>query len=381
MFPRAAAFSIPPRTDSGLPWRVALLLCLSALLLNACGSAPKPQTGGAGNRGAAVSGAHQSGGSYKIGKPYKVAGKWYHPRAEPDYDRVGVASWYGHPFHGRRTANGEVYDMEAMTAAHTTLPLPSYVEVTNLDNGRATVLRVNDRGPFVAGRIIDVSRRAAQELGFYNQGTARVRVRVIGAPPSDPIMVAAAQPVPPQRRAAAPARASARAAAPATTAAAPVAAVAAAPVIAAPLPPPAASARALPPAPAPEEAPPVVAAPPVTAPVAAPVAASAPVVLANAAPALYIQAGAFADAANAERLRLSLVALGPAEVSPAQVSGRAFHRVRIGPLASAAEASRTLARLQALGHAEARLVMERPAGARSSGADWAGGAVRRAGLP
>ena len=116
-------------------------------------------------------------GAYKVGKPYKVNGVWYQPAADPYYDRVGVASWYGRDFHGKRTANGEKFDMNAMTAAHTTLPLPSYVLVTNLDNGRRAVLRVNDRGPFARGRIIDVSRRAAQVLGFERNGTARVRVQ------------------------------------------------------------------------------------------------------------------------------------------------------------------------------------------------------------
>ena len=87
----------------------------------------------------------------KIGRPYQVSGVWYYPRMQPDYDETGIASWYGHPFHGRKTANGETYDMNALTAAHKTLPLPTDVRVTNLENGRSIVLRVNDRGPFVAG--------------------------------------------------------------------------------------------------------------------------------------------------------------------------------------------------------------------------------------
>ncbi len=94
-------------------------------------------------------------GSYKIGKPYQVAGVWYYPKVDYDYDEIGIASWYGHPFHGRYTANGEIFDEDAISAAHTTLPLPSLVRVTNLDNDRALIVRVNDRGPFVAGRIID----------------------------------------------------------------------------------------------------------------------------------------------------------------------------------------------------------------------------------
>lgn len=116
---------------------------------------------------------------FKIGQPYEVKGVWYTPEADYGYDRTGVASWYGRQFQGRYTANGEVYDLNELTAAHTTLPLPCVVEVTNLANGRALRLRVNDRGPFADGRIIDVSRRAAQLLGFERTGTAEVRVRVL----------------------------------------------------------------------------------------------------------------------------------------------------------------------------------------------------------
>ena len=113
----------------------------------------------------------------KVGNPYKVAGVWYYPKEEPYYDETGYASWYGKDFHGKLTANGEVYNMNALTAAHKTLPMPSYVKVTNLDNNRSIVLRVNDRGPFVAGRLIDVSRRGAQLLGFQKQGVTRVRIQ------------------------------------------------------------------------------------------------------------------------------------------------------------------------------------------------------------
>jgi rare lipoprotein A len=118
---------------------------------------------------------------YKVGDPYEVAGVWYYPRVDPDYDETGVGSWYGLPFHGRDTANGETYDMNELTAAHKTLPMPTMVRVTNLENGRSLVLRVNDRGPFVNGRIIDVSRRAAQLLGFEIKGTAKVRVQAMSA--------------------------------------------------------------------------------------------------------------------------------------------------------------------------------------------------------
>jgi len=116
-------------------------------------------------------------------KPYQIKGIWYYPQVDPDYDVKGIGSWYGEQFHNRRTANGEIFDMDAVSAAHKTLPLPSLVEVTNLDNGRRMVVRVNDRGPFVGDRVIDLSRAAADQLGYRRQGVARVRVRYIGPAP------------------------------------------------------------------------------------------------------------------------------------------------------------------------------------------------------
>ncbi len=116
---------------------------------------------------------------YKLGKPYKVAGIWYYPKDEPNYERQGVASWYGPKFHGRLTANGELFDMNRLSAAHPSLPLPSLVEVTNMDNGKSVVVRVNDRGPFAHGRLIDLSRAAAEELGYRDKGLANVKVRYL----------------------------------------------------------------------------------------------------------------------------------------------------------------------------------------------------------
>ena len=110
-------------------------------------------------------------------RAYQIRGRWYHPEEQPNYDETGMASWYGDQFHGRPTATGERFDMNALTAAHKTLPLPGLVEVTNVANGRTVVLRVNDRGPFVDNRIIDLSRGAAEELGIKAQGHAAVRVR------------------------------------------------------------------------------------------------------------------------------------------------------------------------------------------------------------
>jgi rare lipoprotein A len=127
----------------------------------------------------------KGGGIYKVGTPYQVGGRWYAPREQPEYDRVGIASWYGADFHARRTANGEIYDMNALTAAHPTLPLPSYAYVTNLANGRTILVRVNDRGPYVADRIIDLSHASARELALARGGTGRVRVRYAGPAPID----------------------------------------------------------------------------------------------------------------------------------------------------------------------------------------------------
>jgi len=126
-----------------------------------------------------TSGPNQSKGAYKIGKPYKIKSIWYYPAVNYGYVEKGIASWYGPQFHGRKTANGEIFDMNTVSAAHRTLPLPSVVRVTNLKNGRSLKIRVNDRGPFAKSRIIDLSRRAAQLLGFERSGTARVRIEIV----------------------------------------------------------------------------------------------------------------------------------------------------------------------------------------------------------
>ena len=116
---------------------------------------------------------------YKVGNPYKVGGVWYYPERNLTYDETGIGSWYGDEFAGKLTANGEIFDPELVTAAHKTLPMPSVVRVTNLENGKSLVVRINDRGPFVAGRIIDLSREAARRIGYEEDGLARVRVQVL----------------------------------------------------------------------------------------------------------------------------------------------------------------------------------------------------------
>jgi rare lipoprotein A len=125
----------------------------------------------------------KGGGVYRVGKPYTVAGRLYVPEENVNYSAVGLASWYGDDFHGRYTANGEIFDMNSITAAHPTLPLPSYVRVTNLSNHKSIVVRVNDRGPYVGDRVIDLSVQTAKLLGFYGHGLARVKVEYVGRAP------------------------------------------------------------------------------------------------------------------------------------------------------------------------------------------------------
>jgi rare lipoprotein A len=134
----------------------------------------------------------QTYGLHGTDKPYQINGIWYYPHAQPDYDQVGVASWYGQQFHNHRTSDGEIFDQYTASAAHKTLPLPCIVEVTNLANGKHMRLRVNDRGPFVDDRLIDLSRAAAEQLGYAGRGTTKVRVRYIGpaAPLAEGVMQA-----------------------------------------------------------------------------------------------------------------------------------------------------------------------------------------------
>ena len=119
------------------------------------------------------------GGIYKVGKPYQIAGRWYYPKEDYNYSETGMASWYGEDFNGKVTANGERYNMNTLTAAHRTLPLPCIVKVTNLQNGRSIIARVNDRGPYVKDRIIDLSKHGAQLLGYMGQGTTKVKVEIL----------------------------------------------------------------------------------------------------------------------------------------------------------------------------------------------------------
>ena len=179
-------------------WRHAIrFVALAALLapvIAACGGSLGPTV----NRAAFTSSEYgvgvsprvttnpnppKGGGRYQVGKPYTVRGKTYVPAEDPDYVATGSASWYGADFHGRRTANGEIFSANAITGAHPTLPLPSYVRVTNQANGRSVIVRVNDRGPYMPGRIMDLSYRAASMLGYVNKGHTEIRAEYVGPAP------------------------------------------------------------------------------------------------------------------------------------------------------------------------------------------------------
>ncbi len=222
------------------------------------------------------------GGIYKVGNPYVINGVTYVPREDPSYSETGIASWYGPQFHGARTANGEIFDMELVSAAHRTLPMPSLVRVTNLENGRSMVVRLNDRGPYARGRIIDMSKKAAELLGFQGAGTARVRVEYVGRAPLEegaPVQVAVKQ--------------------------------------------------------------------------------EAPKKLAGEPKGIYVQAGAFGNPDNANRLKDKLQIVGPARVHTALVNGTNFYRVRLGPFAQVEDADLALAQVVGLGEANALIVIDR----------------------
>ena len=257
---------------------------------------------------------------------YDVFGKRYYVLSSSvGYRERGVASWYGPGFHKVRTSIGELYDMYGMTAAHKTLPLPAYVRVTNLQNGRSVVVRVNDRGPFVGNRIIDLSYSAAAKLDMLRNGTAMVEVRTIDPSAPPPVVTASATPAP----AAAP---------PAATALTIVAPATAAPAGSAPT-----------------------GSTPAAAPgTAAPTSGGGVTSPAAAATALFVQAGAFSDPANAERLaeKLRGGSYGKVIVRDDQIAGRRMYRVRIGPVPSVAEFDRVVAALERAGINDAHLALD-----------------------
>jgi len=255
-----------------------------------------------------------NGGYRKTGKPYKIAGRTYYPlESAHGYDETGVGSWYGRDFHGKLTANGENYDMHALSAAHKTLPLPTLARVTNLENGRSIVVRVNDRGPFVKDRIIDLSYAAASALGYDQQGTARVRVQALdgsSAYASKPVA-----PILPQQSASQ------------TSAPRPILPVPVRPILTPPPVEPAADTQR--------------------------VANEPPV------PGMYIQLGAFGEAANADRLRASLSGNFPSvRVQPFMSNMRRLYRVRIGPYSDVRNIERNVLQLESQGYKDAIVVIE-----------------------
>lgn len=275
----------------------------------------------AGALAACASGGGRPAPGSGVGRPYTVGGKTYTPRADPNYDKVGMATWYGEAYHNRATASGERFDMNRLTAAHTTLPLASLVEVTNLENGRKVLVRVNDRGPFVGGRIIDVSRGAARELGFERQGLAKVRVRYVGAAGGDaPRLARRSDPAP-----------------------APMAAT-----------------------PTPATPPEAVAPPRWTPPMAQPVETaelpplSRPAATPAAGDPFRVQVGAFADPFNARMAADRLAGAGVAVIEPVVRDGATFYRVYLPAPADEGQAFALRDQAAAFGFSEARVV--RPAG-------------------
>lgn len=332
----------------------AFILGLACLLPAAC--AETQLAAHAAKR--AVDSQDSSGrGVYKIGTPYQINGIWYYPHEDDRYREVGVGSWYGTDFHGKRTGNGEIYDMNALTAAHRTLPMPSLVRVTNLANGRSIVVRVNDRGPFANDRIIDMSRRAAQLLGFETQGTTKVQVEILaeeslalknemlrnspeGTPQveSAPRLAVASESLPPL------------------------------PVDNKPLPSASGS-----PSPAvqlkPERTvaslePRITLPSPQASPPAAKAAASSgkavvgKAVTGNAAGrnGIFVQAASFSSEDNAKRFAHRLAKFGPTHISGSKARNGTIYRVRVGPLASKTAADSTLRKLHGEGFRDSRVV-------------------------
>jgi rare lipoprotein A len=338
----------------------AVLLLTAALALSACGRDNQELGERVIPLGQPVP---KGGGRYMVGQPYEVAGVRYRPHEQPRYDRVGRASWYGELFQGRRTANGEIYDMGRLSAAHPTLPLPVYAQVTNLANGRTIVVRVNDRGPYANDRIIDLSRRSAEALGFRRKGTARVRVKYLGRAPLN------GDDSYEQRFLAS--RGLQRYASKSTS---PSHAGSQDPIALASLP-----GKSVPPLPQRAERPVVAAALPVpveassreagllgwqtqlkgspesTGSTGSPAHARTRKAVPTSGPA--IQAGSFKNKDNAERARATLSAIAPVDVAKVDVRGELYYRVRVGPFADEIEAAAALPKVTEAGYRGAKIVM------------------------
>lgn len=255
-----------------------------------------------------------SQGNYKVGKPYQIDDVWYYPAEDWDYDETGIASWYGPGFHGKNTANGESYNQNDLTAAHRTLPMPSIVEVTNLENGRSIRVRVNDRGPYARGRIIDLSKRGADLLGVSGPGTAKVRVRLV-TDESQRVKEAALR-------------------------GEKYNVVQVASASATPMPNPKINDSV-----SQGNIPPASTSPGVT-------------IKPTQQTDIFVQAGAFSQEANAQKVRNQIAELGPVNISPVDVAGQRLWRVRVGPLPDVPTADEVMARAIVMGHAQARIVVE-----------------------
>lgn len=327
---------------------VLLFLLVSTLTLGSCAETELashvaktalPAPGKAGNAG-----------NFKVGKPYKVEGKWYTPTETYNHTETGIASWYGSEFQGRKTANGEKFDRHELTAAHRTLQMPSLVRVTNLENGRSLIVRINDRGPFKRGRVIDVSEKAAELLGFKGRGTAKVKLQVLTEESQKMAMAAkrgedtrglevamnephhgrhepiSATPTltPPDRREPITYQTAAIGGVESQTLSSPSPAIVPGHVNT--------EGNFMPDH----------------------VVKQMPVTNTN----IYVQAGSFGQRDNAERLAQTLAQYGEAKVYSAQVSGKQFYRVRVGPISDVSAADGVLSRMASGGHKEAILVVE-----------------------
>jgi rare lipoprotein A len=280
--------------------------------------------------------ASQLPGVYKVGNPYQINGIWYYPAEDFNYDETGIASWYGPGFHQKTTANGETFDQNDVTAAHRTLPMPSLVRVTNLDNGRVLVVRVNDRGPYAQGRIIDLSRRSAQLLGIENKGTASVRVQILAEESRQLAAAYAAQGANQQKDGTKVAAAPRESVASQSLEGAPTPAKT---QVASNSPPPARNASVT----------------------SAPLGDLKVQQVQQTSPRstnMFIQAGSFARYDNAQRLSARLSPIGQASITQVNIGSQPMFRVRIGPIANLDEADRMLDQIVRSGAPDARLIVD-----------------------
>ena len=290
----------------------------------------------------ADTGAVSQVGKYKVGRPYQIKGVWYRPQVNYRYDQTGVASWYGPKFHGKPTANGEIFDMNKVGAAHKTLPIPTLVRVTNLRNGKAMNIRINDRGPYAHGRIIDLSKRAAQLLGFEKAGTAPVRVQVLER--ESRVLAAIAQgqtsggaDLHPKPRSAPRVAVTSRS-----------------------LPAPHGTRAASAPNHSYQVNPTTQAKAQLPRQLAQPLQVVGRVtnvkVPQNAR--LFVQAGAFSKHVNANRANSLLSSVGPTKITMIKGSDKQLFRVRLGPFGNVQKADTALARVIRSGYSEARIVID-----------------------